>query len=748
MTICSIEIRNLLSFDHLVIDDIHDLNCIVGKNNTGKSNLLKLIKYFYHLLEGGREVPPKLNSNYSSFGSIAIEYDTTRIRKIITSKNGKKNTPYFKHIFNTLFSGHRKLLAFGAFYEGKSTLKLTLTINKDDSIQWSTSDRNLLHVIRNLYPFFEIQTRHIDLYDWNKLWDLISRLKSFRVTELSSEDVVDFFNKKLSNGGNDYKDYVDRIKTITQTAEYSYSEKVLNYVKVGLEGHSFTNDGEDLKSQSDGSNSYRYIEWFLSLLISLTRRDYITPTVYIDEPEIGLHPKLNEQLIKKLNDVYESFKKTKDEKELGRYATPYPKVIISTHSPNIVKSTIKLFPDNHKIYHFSKTNGITVVKKMASQYDNPKFLNIFSDNEARLFFSEFILFVEGTTEVELFGNVKLGNKFKNLERADIYQTDLVALGGINPEFSNASIPYLVLYDLDVIIEIDFAKKRISLKSKKININKFLESCKFSYFGSKKYDLKKNIEQFEGQVNSGTTLFDNNFIHIESIGSMENGIEELVALLNYRILSNFNYMVTLSTIEGTLINRSSFMLFIKWLKWEIIYNLNIRNAKGTSKKVSSTLAKTNTLDLNKVTDAIKIIFEPNLKPYDIDNLNNEKEIRSLKFSYLKLLNREIHSKFSSRRDLEVALRLIFNGKTGSLVSIENNTKKKIIAAPFMQNVTDLKNHLRPLNHLFADKTSGWVTRFMNYSLDEVERIEKKFNDNQVFQKKFPELYDIIERLQPR
>ncbi|EBU7006558.1 ATP-binding protein, partial [Salmonella enterica subsp. enterica serovar Kintambo] len=73
--------------------------------------------------------------------------------------------------------------------------------------------------------------------------------------------------------------------------------KVLNYVKVGLDGQTFQIDGKKLEIQSDGTNSFKYIEIFLSLLISLTRRDYITPIVFIDEPEIGLHPKKSEQLI-------------------------------------------------------------------------------------------------------------------------------------------------------------------------------------------------------------------------------------------------------------------------------------------------------------------------------------------------------------------------------------------------------------------------------------------------------------------
>ncbi len=82
MAIKSIKIKNLLSFDELIIDNFEDINCIVGRNNAGKSNLLKLIRFFYNKLEGKRELPPTLNSNYSTFGTITIVYDTSRIKQI------------------------------------------------------------------------------------------------------------------------------------------------------------------------------------------------------------------------------------------------------------------------------------------------------------------------------------------------------------------------------------------------------------------------------------------------------------------------------------------------------------------------------------------------------------------------------------------------------------------------------------------------------------------------------------------
>ncbi|TCD11341.1 ATP-binding protein, partial [Lelliottia amnigena] len=74
MSIKSIKINNLLSYNELYINEIRELNCVIGKNNSGKSNLLKLLRFFYQKIEGRKVLTPSLNSNYSSFGSITIEY--------------------------------------------------------------------------------------------------------------------------------------------------------------------------------------------------------------------------------------------------------------------------------------------------------------------------------------------------------------------------------------------------------------------------------------------------------------------------------------------------------------------------------------------------------------------------------------------------------------------------------------------------------------------------------------------------
>ncbi|BEN82115.1 retron Eco8 family effector endonuclease [Serratia marcescens] len=687
MAIKSIKIKNLLSFDEIQINDINDINCIVGKNNAGKSNLLKVVRYFYNKLDGKRELPPELNNKYNSYGTISIEYDLSRIRKIVTSENQNKSS-FFKHIYNVFFKGdavgvERNLLKTK---KSSSEYTLTLTINSDDSTNWSTKDQNKLKIINYLYPFFEVETRHIDLYDWDRLWVLISRLKSFNTSTLSNNDIINFFNEKISPNSDGYKNYVDTIQEITKTSKYSYREKILNYVKVGLNGHQFSIGGMVLEKQSDGTNSLQYIETFLNLLISLTRREYISPTVYIDEPEIGLHPKIAESLIQNLYNVMLSFsKKDPTKTEKGKYKTPYPRIFIATHSPHIVKNIIKLFKENHVVMHFSKyENTHTRCNTLHSTYKDKRFLNMFSDNEARLFFSDFILFVEGETEQEIFSNQKLKNHFPQLNKIDIYPGNNVLTENINPSYSNTSIPYLFLFDLDKALEFNMDEKMVFTPKLKSNGQLFCldkiegEINKYKFGYSAEYQITRRkllfIDDFKNEklklddISLGFKSNDN-VIFIEA----KKSIKEY--LLEKRV-----YIID-DTIEGLLISKDSKELFFDWLR-----------------------------------DVHKIDLDP-------------------------VIHRAKNSRYFTTDMLIVYIRMSFNGKSESLVTRKKikNTKKKFFKS---RRILEIVND-RILGRVPKGKTDGWVTSFLDFALEKFEAhddFHKEFNRN------FPHLNDIIAKLQ--
>lgn len=688
MSIKSIKIKNLLSFDELIIDNFEDINCIVGKNNTGKSNLLKIIRFFYLKLDRKRELPPKLYSNYSAFGTITITYSISyRIKQYLESK--------IKALESEDDSvGKMKILAIKEIIK-ETMYSLTLKIYSNDSIEWSTENKEILIRISHLYPFFDIEARHIDLYNWDKLWDIISSLKSFNLTKLE---------KNIFNNGEkknkEFDSFINLINENIDTRKYTYGNQLLAFIKARIKGDRFIIGEDDLTTQSDGTNAHKFIESSLKLLLVLTKREFITPIIYVDEPEIGLHPKKNEELIESVYTTYITEKRTTED---------YPTIIFATHSPNIVKQVIKLFDKNQQILHFSKEDKKpTIVQKMNSQYADKRFLNVFSDNEARLFFSNFILFVEGATELEIFCNKSLLEKFSKLKDMDVYPTDEVVLKYINPSYSNTAIPYLVIYDIDKIFEINLNNKKIVFKNEVIKFSDLKKKYKKSYPNfknkSEKYEVLTSTKlYFDIVENSKLKIKENIFIEGIEYKDKFYNYNSLIDFGNREIFNDTSRFFNHTTIEELLINDKTITIFKKWIYLYVLdAEINTHKLKNAPIQVKFKKKKTVRINLKKIILDSSIYFSENEK--------------------------------------RVALFLVlFGGKTQTL------KKSKNVDNLFKEELTKIQENIQtnfPMFQLLFSKTSGWTTYFLNYAIKHIDknRGENEFRDE--FKKYFGELYDII------
>lgn len=692
MSIKSIRIENLLSYDCLIVNKIADINCVLGKNNVGKSNLLKLLSYFYKKINGEKCIPPELHSGYSSLGSIAIEYDMSRIKSIVTS-NREGKSDFFKHIYNTFFKGSPVGAAKGFFIDSDSDTSFTLKliINKDDSVSWSTKNEDHIKIIGYLFPFFEIETRHINLYDWDKIWELISRLKSFKVNSIDKEEIIELINEKISPTSNAYKDFISKVENITKVSSYSYREKVLNYVKVGLNGQRFNVKGNDLTTQSDGTNSSEYLSIFLKLLIALTRREYISPIVFVDEPETGLHPKASEKLIYEIYQACNLFKKKADVFEVGKYATPLPKIFIATHSANIVKFVVKYFKDNHQLLHFKKTNSKTKVSTLKSTYSDKRFLNVFNDNEARLYFSDLILFVEGDTELEAFSNFSLAEKFPHMNLIELYQASSnVYLENLNPNRSKLSVPYFYLFDRDKTIQFELSSRQCkiilqangqlySLKNAGLKKEAIFYKKGYSQEFMEQVKLIKSLQSAEGvkiDFNNKTLDFDNRNRAF---------VEDVFYKIDQHLLRK-NIIVLNSTFEKCLINEGSIRIFLKWL------------------------GEVSGFDDKLIVDSLK-----------------EREVLDIKV-------------------LATYMRMIFNGKAevGLAYSRVEKPSKDFIIARKILKIIEGKTLVKSY---FTGKTGGWVTSFLDYAVGYIDDAsqEKGISFEDEFSSVFSEFYSMITML---
>ncbi|NVD06787.1 hypothetical protein FCU94_07655 [Vibrio sp. JPW-9-11-11] len=740
MALKSVRIKNILSFDDCTITDFSDFNCIIGKNNVGKSNFLKVLRYFYANLKEESVVPLPLNSNYSSIGTITLTYDTTRLEEVIKSRKNK--SIYQKHIYSSLFKDDNFNLV--SKRKIRKNFSLTLTIKNNGSISWSDKDASVRKIINRIYPFFFIDVRKIDLYDWDGLWKTTSQLKFLNTKALKTEQIVDFFDKKVSSNSNSYKEYVKIIGDLTKASPYSYQDLILNYIKVGLSGHKFNIDGFELTTQSDGTNSHKFIELFLSLIITLTRREFITPIVYIDEPELGLHPKLNEKLIYNLYNLYDSLKKRTEKKSLGKYATPFPTVLMTTHSPNILKSVIKSFESEgeHSIFHFGIKSRRTTVSLLNTRFKDKRFLNVFSDNEARLYFSDFILFVEGETELELFGNMRLMEYFDFLINVDIYKTNEVILRSLNPRASKAPIPYLNIYDADKMVSYDFDDKKFILKQKEVNLIGLAERFKYTCFISDNYSLKKNLKSI-------LTIYGNKI----STNSLGTGFEKFkylyfISMCNEVLTKTDRVHIAPSTIEEVLLCETSRKLALRWLIEE------------TKKLADGVLMIGGGGDINKKLDSLRgNLTKSNVEfiysrvftksPYsgELSEVNKAFVRKILVLNLMGLLKQfYCKSNALSRKDQVTVLRLALDGKTHTLCSQKSKFYESYICDDVQSAVANIKeNCLRKLQFQLG-KTGGWVTSFLDYAINSIEIESKDHDDFHVnFTRNFPYLSDILRKI---
>ncbi|GIU21280.1 retron Eco8 family effector endonuclease [Shewanella sp. MBTL60-112-B1] len=738
MGISSIRIKNILSFDDFIIENISDINCIVGQNNVGKSNLLKIIKFFYEKLEGNHTLTPLLHSRYSRTGMISIKFNTTKIRNVVFSRMDEKKEKYQGHVVRTLFKDqHEKVINKG---KAEYFCTISLTINQDGSTSWSESNEGLRKIIRRLFPFFELDVRRLDLYDWARIWKNISELKFLDVSSLDRHQHIDYINSKISPKSNAYKDYVSTTEELTHTSAFDYESEILNYIKVGLTGDSFQIDGESLKTQSDGTNSHRYLETFLNLMIALSRREFVTPTIYIDEPEIGLHPKMNEAFITNFSKTYNKYKSTSKSLEWGKYNTPYPNVIFSTHSPNIVKQVVKLFnkEGGHQVYHFSKETKLpcTTVQRFNSSFTDSRFLNVFNDNEARLFFGKFILFVEGESELELFGNLNLVSKFEKLAAVDIYRANDVMIKAITSCISYKSIPHLILYDADKVVSIDPQRPTFKIRSGEVAIKELQIKLSRSYFNSEKHKSYIKLVHLMRNNDKKRTLNE------KKIGYSFFKYYDFISELNEVLIKEKKTMLFKTTLEGSLINKSSIHIFLEWIDYEIENNTPL-GGKGDNEKRVKNIKKS----YYKNKNIEKTYGELHASPTSTIKLNSKLErfsklIRKL---YVKQLRVGVTNLSLQDDELLIAYRIAFGGKSDTLIGASNDSyghlDKRIIDAVNFIKDQQLKRFPCKLS-----KTHGWLTRFFDFA---IEKIDSETSGNtkdfkMKFSIVFPEIYDIVQK----
>lgn len=113
--------------------------------------------------------------------------------------------------------------------------------------------------------------------------------------------------------------------------------------------------------------------------------------------------------------------------------------------------------------------------------------------------------------------------------------------------------------------------------------------------------------------------------------------------------------------------------------------------------------------------------------------------------LFLIKKSIESDFKNTKEITTLLRLIFGGKSATLISLEMNLKKNCqrIDPSIIAKIKKYKSNELKFLLPYTTKTSGWVTSFLDFTIAKLEQENAdKLVENLRFL--FPEIISIIEQ----
>lgn len=473
MSIKTIEIKNFKSIEYVKLD-INQLSIFIGQNGSGKTTLQKALEYFYNNLVNESFSNENFDSinQYKNHLSISIEYD-------------------FTNIWNNVAGKYKETLSEMLVNSGKINpiYKVTLYQSKDKKIQWNCN-KKYRAAVKSFNPLFIIKARENMVTDWSGLWDALGMYLNTKTAEYIPNGLENMFPKKEKK---EFEAYTNKILNFLkeqniQVLADTKTKKMIRLLQLILGGDIFVNDGKQLDFFSEGTNAKNYIS-FLSFVAYITSVKRLKEaTVIIDEPEIGLHLKMIDDLMD----------------DIVTYSTKV-KFVLMTHSPRILSIALKesadlfsvILRENYTIYKKIISNKIQVKQKLRA-----------SDTNVGYFFSDFLLIVEGITEYELFTNKNLKKLFPILRKIDVVNSasdnqiiDLVTSGIID-------IPYLNLIDLDKILSFNISGNNYSISLQNYRFSALCDAQKrdsLKYSFNRYKILLKMIDEIEDACRKSISL---------------------------------------------------------------------------------------------------------------------------------------------------------------------------------------------------------------------------------------------------
>lgn len=431
MPLSQIEIKNFRSIQFCKLD-LRRVNILLGENGTGKTNVLHAVKYFYDNLVSKAKSEDVFNyhNNLSNCIEITLTFDVEKLRLYSYANLKKGEDIRYKTYYEQIT---------GCFQNREFSARMTKT--KDGLVRWNC-DISTRKMILNLFPLYLVDSREIDLINWDVLWkhmgDLL-KMENQASAELKGkiQSVIEDTDENL-NGRLLGMNHIFERRNV-KVAPYTKNEFAAALAQIYFSGNGFNFEDNKLDAYSNGTNSFNFTFLLIHILNIISQTKMKEPVVVLDEPEISLH----NRMIDSLTDIF--YECSND-----------MCFLLASHSPRLVKNVLKQDGQNHVLYHvYQDWNQVTGLSRFRifeeSDKDNRERFFI-TDQHASAYFAKALLLVEGETELEVFQNPYLKILFPWLGSVEVVKSmsDDVVYRITSPKNRLCHIPSVALLDLDKI----------------------------------------------------------------------------------------------------------------------------------------------------------------------------------------------------------------------------------------------------------------------------------------------------------
>lgn len=435
-----LKIQNFKSFENETIEFNKGLNILVGPNNAGKTNIVEAMDFLL-----GDVYLPNFEPTTDHFFN--GEEDREIIIEATLNCDNNELEDIVSGIGSQLKIRFRYSKSMGGFFEVNKNSQWECKNNKPFGYYWDFEKKLFFLRVKSLRNIMEIAPIR-----WK------SPLKYFKeiIVKKAPEEKIKEVIKEIDDAKNKLseinevkniisvllkisKDQTDIKKISISPASTKYSD-ILNEMKILID------DGylSEITKKGLGTQNLTIISLF-RVMAKYIRDEEKKFIIYgIDEPEIGLHPHSQRQLIFSLKNLSE-----------------YSQVIVTTHSDHLLDIT-----QIDNIIRIGKENNKTKRYKINLTSEEKKILETHGRNLEEIFFAKRCLVVEGDTEEGFFPEAS-----KKISKNDgNYSFDYNSVSVINGQgdtiwfffrlLKNLNIPLVVLIDEDKLNDRNLFLKKL------------------------------------------------------------------------------------------------------------------------------------------------------------------------------------------------------------------------------------------------------------------------------------------------